>query len=228
MLVRNVLSLISTPLKAFFSKRSTYPGIIPKSYFDLSVNGVSFRMIRVEGYDFYLGETPVTQKLWKAITGTNPSNNIGLDNPVDSVSLDDCISFIRRLNDLTAFHFRLPYSYEWLKGAEGGIMENNSLFSGSDNLDSVGWYRDNSGGKTHPVKQKMPNQIGLYDMSGNVCEWCIDTGLNPSKNIIAGGDFESPFNDCKLFEATQYNAYHPKTRRFNVGFRLLLPCKVNG
>lgn len=164
-------------------------------------NGVSFDMVEVKGgtfrmgatselgsdaysYEkpvhsvtlstFYIGKTEVTQALWKAVMDYNPSGRNGDNLPVDYVSWDDCQEFIRKLNSLTGQNFRLPTEAEWEFACRGG---NNSLgykYSGSDNIDNVAWYEGNSGYKTHPVATKSANELGIYDMSGNVLEWCCD------------------------------------------------------
>lgn len=165
-------------------------------------NGVSFDMVEVRGgtfsmgatseqgsdYDFekpvpvhsvtlssyYIGKTEVTQALWKAVMGSNPSDFKGDDLPVENVSWDDCQEFIEKLNYLTGQNFRFPTEAEWEFACRGG---NNSLgykYSGSDSIDNVAWYDGNSGDKTHPVATKSANELGIYDMSGNVWELCCD------------------------------------------------------
>ncbi len=166
-----------------------------------SVNGVEFKMIFVEGGTFtmgatseqgddasnnekpahqvtlsnyYIGETEVTQALWKAVMGSNPSYFKGDNLPVENVSYIDVKEFILKLNQKTGKTFRLPTEAEWEYAARGGKKSKGYKYSGSNNIDDVAWYEGNSNNKTHPVKTKRPNELGIYDMSGNVWEWCSD------------------------------------------------------
>ena len=162
----------------------------------IKVNGVSFTMIAVEGgtfimgatseqgsdaYDnekpvhnvklnsYYIGETEVTQKLWKAVMGKNPSKYKGDKRPVEQISWNDCQEFIKKLNQLTGKNFRLPTEAEWEYAARGG---NKS--KGYNTIGNVAWYTSNSSSQTHDVKTKQANELGIYDMRGNVWEWCQD------------------------------------------------------
>lgn len=182
----------------------------------ITVNGVSFNMVKVKGgsltmnmevpvtptfilyqdstldvtlADYSIGQTEVTQALWLAVMGSNPSYfstaeipmvewdrefDDDLNRPVEWVSWDDCQAFIEKLNELTGRHFRIPTDAEWEFAARGGNKTHGYTYAGSDSIDEVAWYRDNSGSMTHPVGQKKPNELGIYDMNGNVREWCLD------------------------------------------------------
>ena len=161
-----------------------------------AVGNVSFKMILVDGGTFtmgatkdqyhftnddkpahqvilssyYIGETEVTQKLWKTVMGKNPSDFKGDDRPVEKVSWKDCQSFIKKLNKRTGMNFRLPTEAEWEFAARGGNKSQGFEYSGSNNPDEVGWFHT----RTHDVKTKLSNELGLFDMSGNVSEWCQD------------------------------------------------------
>ena len=163
-----------------------------------TVGGVSFKMIGVAGgtftmgndddpdkYElpahqvtlsaFSIGETEVTQKLWQAVMGENPSYFSGYNSlPVEYVSWDDCQEFITKLNAMTGKTFRLPTEAEWEYAARGGNKSRGYTYSGSDNINDVAWYKTNSNSRTHDVATKLPNELGLYDMTGNVFEWCQD------------------------------------------------------
>lgn len=124
--------------------------------------------------DYYIGETEVTQELWQAVMGNNPSKFNGSNHPVEQVSWKDCQKFIQKLNKITGQKFRLPTEAEWEYAARGGNKSKGYKYSGSNNIDDVSWYKGNSGSNTHAVKTKSPNELGIYDMSGNVLEWCQD------------------------------------------------------
>ncbi len=166
-----------------------------------TVNGVQFTMVEVGGgtftmgatseqgsdawdeekpahevtlSDYYIGQTEVTQALWEAVMGSNPSDSKGGNLPVERVSWDDCQVFIQKLNQLTGKQFRLPTEAEWEYAARGGRKSRGYKYAGGNNIDSVAWCDGNSGNETHPVATKQANELGIYDMSGNVLEWCSD------------------------------------------------------
>ncbi|MBX7242849.1 MAG: formylglycine-generating enzyme family protein [Bacteroidia bacterium] len=137
-------------------------------------------------HTFYTGIFPVTQALWKAVmeTADTPSYFKGEDRPVESVSWNDVVlgnkdknipGFLDKLNQLTGKNYRLPTEAEWEYAAKGGKLSKGCDYAGSNQLTAVGWYNENSHNETKPVGLKDPNELGLYDINGNVWEWCKDT-----------------------------------------------------
>lgn len=196
----------------------------PKSkIINIGYGSDSVEMILVQGYsggDFYIGKYPVTQAQWKAVMRNNPSNFKANNLPVESVSWNDCKTFIKKINKLTDVTFRLPKEAEWEYAARGGNMTHKYKYSGSNNLDEVGWYSRNSLQQTHPVGQKKPNELGIYDMSGNVWEWCEDFYESwESNRVFRGGSWlsEEPF--CQV-DHRSYNSSYYKSH--NLGFRLAM------
>ena len=218
-----------------------------------TANGVSFTMVGVQGGTFqmgqsadgnnanpvhsvtlssyYIGQTEVTQALWKAVMGSNPSRFVGDNRPVEQVSWNDCQTFIQKLNQLTGERFRLPTEAEWEFAAKGGTRSNGYTYSGSNSIDNVAWYWDNSSNKTHPVATKSPNELGIYDMTGNVWEWCQDwygsysssAQSNPSGpssgsyRIFRGGSWSRDATYCR----TAYRGYTaPTSSYYFYGLRL--------
>lgn len=181
-------------------------------------------MVKVEGNsdlpDFYIGKYPVTQVLWQAVMGYNPSSFKGADNPVEQVSWYDCQDFIKKLNSKTGRKFRLPKEAEWEFAARGGNKTHNYTYSGSNNLDEVGWYDRNSNTKTHPVGLKKPNELGIYDMSGNVSEWCEES--SGAKRIVRGGSWIN-FDSCCTVSCR--DDYYPDSGNSHYGFRLVMDVK---
>jgi formylglycine-generating enzyme required for sulfatase activity len=123
---------------------------------------------------FYMAKYPITQEQWEAVMGSNPSHFKGEKLPVDSVSWYDCLEFIKKLSEVTGKHFRLPTEAEWEFAARGGKKGKRYKYSGGNILNQVGWYNENSNGTSHQVGLKSPNELGLYDMSGNIWEWVQD------------------------------------------------------
>ena len=192
-----------------------------------TVNGVTFTMIKVEGNgsdisDYYIGETEVTQELWEAVMGSNPSNFKGPQRPVEKVSWNDCQTFIEKLNQLTGENFTLPPESQWKYAAKGGNKSQGYTYSGSNTVGDVAWYLKNSSDKTHDVKTKSPNELGIYDMSGNVAEW---TSSNHGYMYrFYGGAFPHSANNCTV-EYWSYNDSDTKAR--DIGFRLCLSTIIN-
>ncbi len=187
------------------------------------VDGIDIEMILVKGYqggNFYIGKYPVTQAQWQAVMGYNPSSFKGADNPVEQVSWYDCQDFIKKLNSKTGRKFRLPKEAEWEFAARGGNKTHNYTYSGSNNLDEVGWYDRNSNTKTHPVGLKKPNELGIYDMSGNVSEWCEES--SGSKRIVRGGSWIN-FDSCCTVSCR--DDYYPDSGNSPYGFRLVMDVK---
>ena len=138
---------------------------------------------------FLICKHEVTQAEWEVIMGSNPSKFKGVNRPVENVSLDDCWTFIRKLNSITGKKFRLPTEAEWEYAARGGNKSKGYKYSGSNTLDDVAWYSDNSGKETHAVMTKQANELGLFDMSGNVQEEC-------SGYVCRGGSWYSNATLC--------------------------------
>lgn len=290
--------------------------VIAQESITITVKGVSFKMVKVQGGTFtmgatseqgsdvsddekpthrvtlsnyYIGETEVTQQLWKAVMGSNPSSfgpketNVAkcsydsfvadakqlnakkpgtvriptrqewdaamvttegsLKRPVENVSWEDCQEFIRRLNQLTGRNFRLPTEAEWEFAARGGVKSRGYRYSGSNNIGTVAWYVENAYDKgesspdygTHNVKTKQPNELGLYDMTGNVEEWCSDwyrdysssAQTNPKGasseeyrgRVYRGGRWDIYARDCRV---SVRSSSSPSVSSDELGLRLAL------
>ena len=230
-----------------------------------TVNGVSFNMVKLKGgsltmnmelpltptvvlyqdstldvtlADYSIGQTEVTQALWQAVMGNNPSyfssNEIfmvekegefedDLNRPVEWVSWDDCQAFIEKLNELTGRHFRIPTEAEWEFAARGGNKTHGYPYAGSDNIDDVAWCLGNTDNMTHPVGQKKPNELGLYDMSGNVREWCLNCisfrmadGTSYAYRIVRGGSY------CQMYFVWYRDRATQNVKGSSLGLRLAM------
>ena len=184
--------------------------------------------------NYYMGKYEVTQSLWQTVMGSNPSKFKGDDLPVERVSWNDCQEFISKLNSMTGRKFRLPTEAEWEYAARGGKKSRGCQYSGSSNISKVAWYDDgNSGRKTHPVGTKQANELGIYDMTGNVLEWCQDryssylssSQTNPigansgSHRVRRGGSWDYAAVYCR--SSYRYSD-RPDRRNGDLGFRLVL------
>ena len=183
--------------------------------------------------DYYMGKYEVTQALWQAVMGSNPSEYKGDNRPVETVSWNDCQEFISKLNSMTGRKFRLPTEAEWEYAAYGGKKSRSYQYSGSSNITDVAWYDGNSGSRTHPVGTKQANELGIYDMTGNVLEWCSDwydsysssSQANPagadsgSVRVRRGGSCYSSARYCRL---SCRNNSSPDERFSGLGLRLAL------
>lgn len=179
---------------------------INREYKIVQANGIKFKMIKVDGgrfdmgaensaydespvhnvtlSDYYMAETPVTQELWNTVMGNNPSYFKNKDFPVEEVSWVNCIEFIKKLNSITGKELRLPTEAEWEYAARGGKYAKGCIYSGSNDINQVAWWAGNSENTTHMVKTKLPNELGIYDMSGNVWEWCNDNSAPYSNESV--------------------------------------------
>ena len=272
--ITDVTALIS------FVMTGSLPGVDTQPATEtFTVNGVPFTMVTVEGGTFTMGasdedtlargyekpahqvtlstysigQTEVTQSLWRAVMNCNPSYysisyNGSVERPVERVSWDQCQKFILKLNEMTGKHFRLPTEAEWEFAARGGNLSQGYQYSGSNTIDDVAWYIDNATSQmTYPVATKAPNELGLYDMSGNVAEWCQDLteeeihymGVDHYSNgrysseahtdpvgpatgnnrVLRGGHYWREAEHCRV---TTLEAFNPDTRDRSLGLRLVL------
>lgn len=249
-----------------FNGKNVRPVISSQTKRIISANGVSFSMVKVEGgtfqmgseegeknelpvhnvtlSDFYIGVTEVTQQLWQAVMGSNPSHFQGNyysaemshpeQRPVEYVSWNDCQAFIEKLNALTGLSFRLPTEAEWEYAASGGNATHGYTYSGSNDVNQVAWYPVNSYKGTKVVATKSPNEIGIYDMTGNVMEWCQDryglygngNQVNPTgpeeggERVIRGGGWNSNgTSSCRIKYRMSTN---PQNCGNGIGLRLVL------
>jgi len=186
--------------------------------------------------DFYIGKYEVTQKQWKAVMGNNPSFFKGDSLPVEDISWNDIQNFIIKLNIKTGKKYRLPTEAEWEYAARGGNKSKGYKYSGSDNIYFVAWYGDNSHYSTHAVGTLFPNELGIYDMSGNVEEWCNDwyarysdaTQTNPKGpsigewRVFRGGSYYDKGKQIHYMRVSYRACNPPNEKSDRVGFRLAL------
>ena len=193
----------------------------------LGLNGVVDTVVLE---DYYIGKYEVTQKEWSEIMGVNPSKWKKKNHPVNNVNLNDISSFLIKLQSVTGKQYRLPSEAEWEYAARGGSKTQNYKYSGSNRIPDVAWYSSNSDMKIHPVGKKTPNELGLYDMSGNVWEWCnsLFVAKCTSNNsfcedyyVLRGGSFGLTEDYSRVSSRDgappSFNAYDG-----GIGFRLVL------
>jgi sulfatase modifying factor 1 len=235
---------------------------LEKSNYIESINDISFGMIFIKGGtylmgsekyndeqpihevkvpDFYLSKYLVTQELWMAVMGVenNPSYFKGKKRPVERVSWDDAQEFLKKLNKLAAHEYVLPTESCWEYAARGGRHRKGFRYAGSNKLKEVAWYDKNSHAETKPVGLKAPNALGLYDMSGNVWEWCQDvwhdnyeqaptngsawmTGGEEDRRVVRGGSWDIDFED--LFRVSDRGRFDHNFRYVGTGYRLSRYC----
>lgn len=176
--------------------------------------------------NFYINKYEVSQSLWKTIMGYNPSNQKGDNLPVESITWDECFEFTRKLSLMTGLKFKLPSEVEWEFAAQGGNNSRKYIYSGSNDYDKISWNYENSGDKTKPIGTKEPNELGIYDMTGNVWEWTSD-GYSDSYNdkrssyyyVYRGGNWSSRAQDIPI----TVRGHGDHNRRYSeVGLRLAL------
>ena len=231
-----------------------------------TVNGVEFEMVFVEGgnycmgedsigfgidadehpvhnvvlSDYYIGKYEITQKQWKAVTGNEPPcGGTDANMPVGKINFYEAHEFIEKLNMLTGLNFGFPTEAQWEYAASGGKYCTDKLYSGSNNIEEVGWYKNNANGVVRPIGQKKPNELGIYDMSGNVWEWCGDyydstyyrtmkdsvnpqgAKLSPQRTLRGGSvQLDSPYLRNKNREG-----YDPSANESDYGLRIILNVK---
>lgn len=235
-------------------------GVLQAQLDTIMVNGVSFCMVEVDGgsfmmgcaskrskncsrdekplhsvmlNDYYIGETEVTQELWETVMGYNPSHFVGKDRPVEQVSWEDAQDFIAKLNKLTGKIFRLPTEAEWEFAAKGGTKTQGYKYSGSNKIKKVACFVKTSNRESASVKSRKPNELGIYDMSGNVKEWCSDWkapySSSEEKNptgaevgtlrILRGGGWINDDKDCRVINR---DGGKPEFSYRSCGFRLAM------
>mgnify|MGYP001423375003 CR=1 FL=1 len=224
--------------------RKTGKIILPPDYF-VFVKGGSFR---IEGKnansyqqltiaDFYIARYPLTQGIYDEVMRENPSGFKGTERPVENVSWVEAQEFCKILSSKTGHQYRLPTEAEWEYAAQGGNLAGREklIYAGSNNLYEVGWYDENSHGETKPVGLLKPNQLSIYDMSGNVWEWCSSRYAPYPYNAKDGReDMDNKEGDLRVFRGGSWgdiawscriayrDGYTPAIRDSSLGFRLAL------
>lgn len=229
-LLKNLLNDIANPV---YNETEIFPDDSRTNPKDTTIcfNGIEIKMIGIRGgkihckglrneielADFYLGETEVTQGLWKAVMGDNPScNQNGDEFPAESLDLIDCLEFVCKLDSLSGIAFTIQSYPEWLYATHlGGVADCDS------SLTDKAWFEENSDGTTHPVKQKLADDLGLYDMLGNVAEWTI-SGSDPLFFTV-GGSYESDKSHCG---AAMQALAHAEVALGSIGLRLSIPSEL--
>ena len=182
---------------------------------------------------FYIGRYPITQEQWKAVMGSNPSYFQGERHPVEQVNWTDCQVFVKKLSEMTGMHFRLPTEAEWEFAARGGNRSKGYKYSGGDLLPQLAWYNENSGSTSHEVGLKSPNELGLYDMSGNIWEWVQDwkgdfseeDQTNPTgpadgdERVCRGGGWNREHDRCRV---SYRGDDEPDLRYRSLGLRVVM------
>ena len=179
------------------------------------------KVVKLDSY--YMSETLVTQELWQVVMGSNPSSFKGEKNPVENVGWNEIQEFVKKLNSVTAKNFTLPTEVQWEYAARGGCRSKGYIYSGSNNVDDVSWYEENSNGHTHPVATKQPNELGIYDMSGNLWEICrfpySMNRLGCTEFAGCGGDWSGEKEACHI--SARLCVWEPEDIK-SEGFRLVL------
>ena len=173
-------------------------------------------------HDFAIGQTEVTQALWQSVMGENPSSMVGDNLPVNNVSCDNCQTFIAKLNELTGRTFSLPTEAEWLFAARGGTISEGYKYAGSNTLGDVAWYKNNSSGTVHEVATLAPNELGIYDMQGNIIEFCQDLNANGMCIFIGGAYSVENTSKIRYFSWTFSGQTATDNANAGYGLRLVL------
>jgi hypothetical protein len=221
--------------------------------FDLPKNGGKLEFIAVPGgtltmegghkvnlQPFLMGKYPITQRQYHAVMGQNPSNFKGENRPVEKVNWHEARSFCQKLSELLGQQIDLPSETQWEWAARGATQSQGFEYAGSNNLDEVGWYIENSGRQTHPVGEKKPNELGLYDMSGNVWEWCKDNWTDNSNALPRDGSALTSNGNSdlravrggswclspELCRCAQRDRYYPDLRGNLLGFRVCVAASA--